>query len=490
MKKPIVSMILRGKVVDSDLIEFTGRGGDLTFYGPDPNKYVNELALNSPGALRDLYQISLDEIIDYLVELGEHLDVSKNEHLQIAREYSYLTAPTTKPIMDSYYSSFPKMFSRNMLRQAAEDSVGIAYLEGWVKKRLADGSYAAVRAFGARTLHIIAGNGPVLGAQSLIRSALTRGDCLIKVPSNDPFTSSAIGKTMCEMAPDHPITKHFAVGYWRGGDQAIEEKLYQPHRIDKIVAWGGLASIKHVKNYIQPGLELISLDPKRSGSIIGREAFESEKNLKEVAKALAMDIGGVNQIACASARVIYVLSGTDAEGLKKLNRLSQMVYDEMMALPEGYSTKPKAYNPILKSHVDALALNEEWYSVIGGKNGEGAIIASQVPEAVEFAPLLADRTANLVPIDDLSEFINIVDAYTQTVGVYPEALKDEIKDILPLFGAQRFVTLGHALDGSFSTPWDGIEPIRRMCKWIVNEIPSPDYRGPYSLTAMEETSAD
>ena len=47
------------------------------------------------------------------------------------------------------------------------------------------------------------------------------------------------------------------VGATLGGDEALEAKLYQPHNIEKICAWGGFASVKHVTKYIQPGIELI-----------------------------------------------------------------------------------------------------------------------------------------------------------------------------------------------------------------------------------------
>ena len=117
----------------------------------------------------------------------------------------------------------------------------------------------------------------MLGALTVLRGAVTRGDTIIKVPSNDPFTTGAIARTMVDMAPDHPITKHLAVAYWRGGDEALESKIYQPHNIEKIIAWGGFASVKHVTKYIQPGIELISLDPKRSASIVGGERSRARK---------------------------------------------------------------------------------------------------------------------------------------------------------------------------------------------------------------------
>ena len=108
---------------------------------------------------------------------------------------------------------------------------------------------------------------------SVVNTAILRGDAIIKTPSNDPFTALGIAETMCDIEPGHPITRHLTVGYWKGGDTGLEEKLYQPHNIEKIVAWGGFNSVKHVTKYIQPGLELISMDPKRSSSIVGAAAL-------------------------------------------------------------------------------------------------------------------------------------------------------------------------------------------------------------------------
>lgn len=122
---------------------------------------------------------------------------------------------------------------------------------------------------------------------------------------------------MCDMAPDHPITRHFAVAYWRGGDPEVEDRLYQPHNIEKITAWGGLAGLKHVTKYLQPGLELIALDPKTSISIVGSEALDGEQEMREAARRLVIDVGGANQAGCSSSRVVYVLTGTDDEGIER-----------------------------------------------------------------------------------------------------------------------------------------------------------------------------
>jgi len=77
---------------------------------------------------------------------------------------------------------------------------------------------------------------------------------------------------------------------------------------------------------------------------------------------------------------------------------------------------------------------------------------------------------NLVPIDDIETAVKSVNAYTQTIGVYPEALKLELRDRLAYQGGQRLVSLGGAATGQHSFErQDAIESVRRMVKWVVEE---------------------
>ncbi len=485
MTHPVAPMIIRGEVITDNLLEVGGRGGDLAFLTPDAHRYLDRLPLGNPSRLADLYRLTFDEILDYAADLGTRLDLRHNAYLQEACELSYLTAPTTPSVVKASYLGLHQMLNRDAVVEAVDSTVGIRHLEGWVRQRLLDGTELEVRCFGARTLHIVAGNAPGLSLLTILRNMVLRSDAIIKSPSNDPFTALAIARTMIDMAPDHPLTRHLSVAYWKGGDEAFEHQLYQPQNLEKIVAWGGFASMKHVTRYIQPGLELISLDPKRSASIIGRAAFDTQESVCDAALRLATDAGTLNQKGCVNARVVYVQCGTDEAGLERLNAFGRQVYDAMLALPNSISTAPKRYDPGLRAYVDALRLDESWYKVIGGEQGEGAVIVSQLPEAVSFSTILDDRTLNLVPVDDLDEVMDAVDSYTQTVGIYPEELKSELKDVLPLYGAQRLVSLGYAPSLKWAGPQDAIEPLRRMGKWIVNQIASPEtVPGPWQRPAV------
>jgi Acyl-CoA reductase (LuxC) len=469
-----VPLFLRGTVITDNLVTFDTRSGAAQFEAPDMSKYVEQLPLESPAQMTDLHRVSFDEILDVLGALGDALDFDTNAHLQEAYEASLVANVLPAEMLKNSYQVLRPLFSREHVLEVADSQVGVKYLNGWVPRRLLDGRELRVRAFGSRVLHIPAGNGGLVSAVTILRSVITRSDTIIKAPSNDPLTAIAIARTLADLAPNHPITKHLAVGYWRGGDLAVEQVLYQPHHIEKIVAWGGLASVKHVTRYIQPGLELIALDPKRSATIIGGEAFVGEETMREVAQRAAVDIGVANQEGCANARVIYVVSGTDDAGLANANRLGEMIYEELMALPAFISTPPLYPNRDLFENIETSRMTDEFYRVVGGEHREGAIVVSQFDEPVDYSPMLSGRVANIVPVDSLDKVTSAVTSYTQTIGIYPESLKHELRDLLPLFGAQRLTSLGYACSVAIAMPQDAIEPIRRMCKWIVDEECDPD----------------
>ena len=127
------------------------------------------------------------------------------------------------------------------------------------------------------------------------------------------------------------------------------------------------------------------------------------------------------------------------------------------------------------SHIDAASMMDDFYTVIGTRNGEGGVIVSKLPEPVDFAPTLTNRVANFVPVDSLEDILPRVDSYCQTIGIYPESLVPLIQDQLALAGGQRMVTLGYAGAGvtGFGAPQDGVEPVRRLCKWIFREESDP-----------------
>ena len=68
------------------------------------------------------------------------------------------------------------------------------------------GNVKRLRAIGVPTVHVIAGNAPGISTITFLRNALIRGYALVKIPSNELGAAIALGKTLLDMAPDHPLT--------------------------------------------------------------------------------------------------------------------------------------------------------------------------------------------------------------------------------------------------------------------------------------------
>src|ERR1700722_18047757 len=162
MNDLIAPSYIRGKTIAENLTNFGGRNGEVSFMAPQPASIVDRLPLRNPGDLRDLYSLSFDDILDYLVALGRELRIESNGFLQEALEHSYAMADQTPPLLRWQYSQLPLLFNRAALIEAAEMTVGIRFLEGWNPITTTDGKIASIRALGSRALHVVAGNSPLL----------------------------------------------------------------------------------------------------------------------------------------------------------------------------------------------------------------------------------------------------------------------------------------------------------------------------------------
>lgn len=474
-----IPIIARGRIImpGDDAVEFKGRGG-ANFRQADPHKHIHDLVLGDTGKLRDLHDTPMAEIIDLLAELGKRLRLEDNELLQESFELALKAGGLAEPILRGVYDALPHMFDRDGMTAMVDKTIGLRYLDGWVPSG-GDYDNVSIRAVGTRQLHITAGNVPVVAAMTVARAGLTKSDLLIKSPSNDPLTANAIARTLIELAPDHPMTKHIAVAYWKGGDEYMDSQIVRTSRIDKITAWGGMSSVKHIQKFLSPGIDLTALNPKYSMSMVGRDTFESEAAMDEAAVGIATLSGFYNQTACANTRLVYVESGTDDESIDKVIALGRKTVEAYAKLPPLLSTPFTQRNRELEAEMEAVSLEDDFYHV-EGDTLTGGFVVSKFNDRVEFYDKLNNRVINYVPVDSLSDVLKWCDDTTQTVGIYPESIRSEIVDMFALAGIQRLVSLAggdamtvyanshHMPPGS---PHDGIEPMRRSVRWVIDMRP-------------------
>ena len=485
-----IPIISRGTIIEpgEDAVEFKGRGG-ASFRTPDPHKHIHDLVLGNPVRLADLNDLPMRDIIDFLAEVGRRMRLEDNPHLQESFELALQAGGLAEPILRGVYEDLPYMFDPDSLREQVDRTIGIDYLDGWVPAPGGD-AHVRVRAVGTRQLHITAGNVPVVAALTIIRGALTKSDVLIKAPSNDPLTANAVARTLIDIDANHPVTKHVAVAYWKGGDEFMDSQIVRTSRIDKITAWGGMSSVKHIQKFLTPGIDLTALNPKYSMSVIGKEALESEEAMEEAALGIAVVSGLYNQTACSNTRLVYVESETDDESLDKVIALGSKIVAAYQTLPEVMSTPADKPNQDLEAELEAVALEDDFYYV-EGDTINGGVVVSRFSDRVDFYDQLNNRVVNLVPVPNLLDVLKWCDDTTQTVGIYPENLRDRMIDPLSLAGVQRIVGIrggdamqifhdSHSLPPGM--PHDGIEPLRRNVRWVIDHRPAEEAM-PLSIAA-------
>lgn len=446
--------------VKGEMVEWQGGAGEDhgRFITPplDLNQLVWSRAAPPPAA-----NVPVAEILDILEALGSWLDRDPDGAVERAYIASAGTNPLEKGVLERSFRSLSRCFDRASLSWQVEQELGgTDVLDGWREVTTPLGRKAAIRAFPPRLVHIVAGNAPGVTAMTVARGALTKGVHLLKLPSNDLFTAAAVLGGLAAVAPGHPVTRSFSAAYWRGGDARVESMLFRPQFFDKLVAWGGEAALRSAKQYIGPGFELVSFDPKTSISMIGREVHADDAVRREVADLAAADATVMDQQACVSSRFQFV-EGTVGEVDAYCAALQERLGVERL-VTSACSTAPQGE---MRDEIEALAMLEPDYRVFGGFDGRGIVVRSDEP--VDFHP--DGRVVNVVRVDRLEDGIGAANVATQTVGIWPAERRRQLRDRLASQGVQRVAALGAAGLVEAGLPHDGFLPLGRFIRWVNDE---------------------
>lgn len=407
-----------------------------------------------------LLNVPVREIIDFLVETGQRLVATDNHHVDECFERMAATHILPRAVFEAVGRHAVGYLDRRILQAEVDQSFpDPRALDEWVAKTDFTGRQSFVRAFAPRLIHVLPGNSPGVAIKSVAQGALVKGINLFKMSSADPFYMVAVLRTMAAIDPEHPVVRSMSAVYWRGGDAAVESVLYRPQYFDKIVAWGGGDAIRNVGQYIGPGFQLVSFDPKTSISMIGREALESEAVMDRVADQAAADLMMLNQEACAASRYQFV------EGPQQLvDRFSEK-FQRCIAARAAQSGDFRPLSGELRDEVEAIMMLDDDYAVWGQADGKGLVIRSDQP--VDFHPI--NKIGNVVRVNALDDAVRYVNVATQTIGFYPPQRMADFRDRLTAAGAQRVCRLGDAGPSTIGNPWDGMYPLHRFVNWAVHE---------------------
>ncbi|HXC07884.1 MAG TPA: acyl-CoA reductase, partial [Steroidobacteraceae bacterium] len=380
---------VRGKLVAATETRHRSRDLGVDFVTPQLDLDALITLRTEPGPLFD---VKLNEILDFLAETGERMRLDRGGYLREAVDRIAATNVLPRSVIEHNVRMAADYLNKAKLLEYAEQNLGNArVLDEWLPRVDSTGRRSFTRAFPPRLIHVLPGNSPLVSAQSIALGAMVKAVNLFKMGSSDPFMAVAILRTMLDVDPDHPVPRSMSAVYWRGGDEQVERAIFQPQYFDKIVAWGGGDAINNVIKYLMPGLQLVSFDPKTSISMIGIEAFDSVEVLEDVATRAANDVGLLNQEACVCSRVLFV-EGDRRQVDRFCERLQRKLVER-----NALSGKAPPLPRDLAEEVDSMRLMDEEFGVWGIGDGSGLVVRSDEP--VDFHPI--NKTANVVQVKSL-----------------------------------------------------------------------------------------
>jgi hypothetical protein len=449
--------VVRGRLVNAGEVRHLSRDLGVDFLTPKIDLDALITSRTEPGPLFD---VKLDDILDFLAASGEAMKRDKSGYLAECIDKIAVTNVLPRSQIEYNVLIAAEFLNKARLREYAEQNLGDArVLDEWVPRVDSTGRRSFTRAFPPRLIHVLPGNAPIVSVQSIALGAMVKAVNLFKMGSSDPFMAVAVLRTMMDVDPEHPVVRSMSAVYWRGGDERIERAVYRPQYFHKIVAWGGGDAINNVIKYLMPGLQLVSFDPKTSISMIGNEAFETDDIMDDVARRAASDVGLANQEACVCSRVLFV-EGDRQQSDRLCDRLQRKLVEHSIS---AGNAPPLPRD--MAEEVEALRMMGEEFGIWGQPDGNGLVVRSDAP--TDFHPIR--KTANVVSVKSLKEALKYVSVATQTVGVYPPERMPELRDGLAGGGAQRVVRLGDAGGQSIGAPHDAMYIMHRFVHWIVHE---------------------
>jgi hypothetical protein len=299
-----------------------------------------------------------------------------------------------------------------------------------------------MRAVAPRTiLHVVAGNTPAAGLQSLIRGLVLGSRNWIKLPSEGlpsleafrnllPKELSELVELNTELSPEWLSAADAVVVF--GNDQTIEE-FQQRARADQIfVAHGHRISF---------------------GVIFGDPTYLS-------IDAAARDASAFDQLGCLSPQVYYV-KGDAREYAERLAgaMASYAIFNPRGAVPLGVASVIRALREETRFRAAANEPCRVWQS---DESTEWTVIYDEA-QGFPMSPL--HRTIFVKPLpNDLGEELREVESHLSCVGIFPAIAENAER--MAQCGVSRICELGKMQTPPWTWPQDGQQSLAPLVRWV------------------------
>ena len=185
------------------------------------------------------------------------------------------------------------------------------------------------------TAAIFSSNIPGLPHLSVMRSFLVKSPILGKASREEPIFPPLYAETLKELDPE--IGNCLAILSWRGGDEAIENILFDHCGV--IIVYGSEETCNSVSKRVPPATRVISHSHRVGFGAVGREAL-SKKKAPGLAQKIAYDVSTFDQFACISPQIYFLEEGGEVSPKEFMPLLEQaMKAQERKSLRHASTSK-------------------------------------------------------------------------------------------------------------------------------------------------------
>ena len=422
---------------------------------------------------KELYSLPVSEFVDYIEKLRQFFidnEVSiRNAVLSLKMSWFLPILATIPYLLDS--KGVIKAIEQEL---SGKEGAGVAYLDkwctvdttpyyGWQSDIRDSWGYNAtkttpqIRAFPTRQLHITAGNSPHLPILSLVRALSSKGAAVIKTPSEVIILATLLSVAMHSIAPNHAITRHTSFVYWQGGDNSVENALFEPYAFDRIVVWGSPSTVQSVKSRALY-TKVICLNPRYGMSFIDLTKQDNE-SLEHIAHLACTDSIISNQKACTASLIHYV-KGTEEQILQYCKELQQALlkWDQKLSIPLPPSTIGQIRLLQRKEFIQGT-----WF--FNGSSRCPSSCVVYLPHSVDLTLHPQSRFIIVQRVSNESELLEHLNESVSTIGIYPESVRMDLRDSIAAYGVSNILPLGQCERVYTGMPHDGMRILSELCNW-------------------------
>ena len=310
------------------------------------------------------------------------------------------------------------------------------------------------------SVHVLAGNLPGAGLDSVIFSLLVKSATLVKASSAEPLLPVLFARSIQEIDPN--LGACLSVVSWPGGNTDLEDLAYG--RADIVVASGSDASLAAIQKRTRG--TFIGYGHKVSFSLVTKESLA---DAEETAHKAAYDVALYDQQGCLSPQLVYVEEGGAIAPKEFASLLATGLAHWQTELPRGPVT-PEVSTAIRKVRDEA-----EWQALAGkdialhaSPQGTAWTVVYAADSTFVQSPLY--RTVRVKPLRNIAQLGEIVDPwrpYLEAVGVAagPERLAP-LADTLGALGVSRVCPIGTMQLPPLSWRHGGRPRISDLVRWV------------------------